>query len=126
MKWSTSFLSAPSRRLGSCCVAAGIRHENVHSALGDARATAQLLAHYLRSCQYQPPWSEELATSRAIGWSQWTGALPDVVLVTRASAALARSDGGWLVEDLTAALAEFEAVALALEAASITASVRVR
>jgi len=96
MKWSTSFLSAPSRRLGSCCLAAGIRHENVHSALGDAHATAKLLAHYLHSCQYQPPWTEELATSRAIGWSQWTGTLPDVALVTRASAALARPDGGWL------------------------------
>ena len=77
-------------------MAAGIRHENVHSALGDARATAQLLAHYLSSCQYQPPWAGELTTSRAIGWSQWTGTLPDVALVTRASAALARPDGGWL------------------------------
>jgi DNA polymerase-3 subunit epsilon len=37
----------PSRKLAQCCEAAGIRHEQEHSALGDARATAALLAHYL-------------------------------------------------------------------------------
>lgn len=37
----------PSRKLVHCCEAAGIRHENEHNALGDARATAALLAYYL-------------------------------------------------------------------------------
>lgn len=37
----------PSRKLARCCEAAGIRHEQEHSALGDARATAALLIHYL-------------------------------------------------------------------------------
>lgn len=96
MKWSTTFLAAPSRGLGPCCVAAGIRHQNVHSALGDARATAELLAYYLRSCHYRPPWAEELATSRAIYWSQESGSLPEVAMVTRTTAALARPEGGWL------------------------------
>jgi DNA polymerase-3 subunit epsilon len=35
------------RRLADCCWAAGVQLENAHSALGDARATAQLLGFYL-------------------------------------------------------------------------------
>jgi len=37
-----------SHRLSSCCVALGIFPEGAHTALGDARATAQLLLAYLR------------------------------------------------------------------------------
>lgn len=37
----------PSRKLGWCCEEAGILHEDEHSALGDARATAALLGVYL-------------------------------------------------------------------------------
>ncbi|MGC5076603.1 exonuclease domain-containing protein [Agrococcus sp. DT81.2] len=36
------------RRLLDCCEAVGVRLENAHSALGDARATAGLLHHYLQ------------------------------------------------------------------------------
>lgn len=35
------------RRLADCCGAAGVRQEHAHSALGDARATAELFAVYL-------------------------------------------------------------------------------
>jgi DNA polymerase-3 subunit epsilon len=35
------------RRLADCCWAAGVRQEQAHSALGDARATAGLFAQYL-------------------------------------------------------------------------------
>ncbi|SER25024.1 DNA polymerase-3 subunit epsilon [Actinokineospora terrae] len=35
------------RRLVDCCAAAGVQHTGAHSALGDARATARLLAGYL-------------------------------------------------------------------------------
>jgi DNA polymerase-3 subunit epsilon len=38
----------PSRKLRLCCEEAGIRHEGEHNALADARATAALLAEYLR------------------------------------------------------------------------------
>ena len=38
----------PSRKLGWCCEEAGVRHEDEHNALGDARATAALLSVYLR------------------------------------------------------------------------------
>jgi ATP-dependent Lhr-like helicase len=40
---------SPDRSLHSCCKAAGIRLENAHTAAGDAAATAQLLACYLRT-----------------------------------------------------------------------------
>ncbi|MCR2816586.1 exonuclease domain-containing protein [Microbacterium jiangjiandongii] len=36
------------RRLVDCCWEAGIRLDGAHSALGDARATAELLGHYMR------------------------------------------------------------------------------
>lgn len=38
---------APSRRLDYCCKEIGILHEEDHTALGDARATAQLLARFV-------------------------------------------------------------------------------
>lgn len=37
----------PHRRLADCCAAAGIELRDAHSALGDAKATATLLAFYL-------------------------------------------------------------------------------
>ncbi len=37
------------RRLIDCCWEAGVRLTDAHSALGDARATAELLSHYMRS-----------------------------------------------------------------------------
>lgn len=38
---------APSRNLRACCAAAGIAHDQPHTALGDAHATARLLARYV-------------------------------------------------------------------------------
>ena len=38
---------APSRKLAYCCEQAGIRHDEEHAALGDARATAVLLARFI-------------------------------------------------------------------------------
>ncbi|MBW4719413.1 exonuclease domain-containing protein [Saccharothrix obliqua] len=42
------FLPGAGRSLRACCAAAGIDLADAHSALHDARATGQLLAHYLR------------------------------------------------------------------------------
>ena len=44
-------LAAPSRRLCGCCEALGIPHVAAHSALGDARATAQLLLALLSAAR---------------------------------------------------------------------------
>ena len=41
-------LGAPSRRLADCCNAVGVRIDDAHSALGDARATSGLLTACLR------------------------------------------------------------------------------
>lgn len=60
MQWSTSFLQAPSRRLADCCAAAGITNARAHSALGDARATAALLAHYIAASRGAVPWQDVL------------------------------------------------------------------
>lgn len=42
-----------SHSLAACCKAAGIPLPNAHRALGDARATARLLAHYLELAREQ-------------------------------------------------------------------------
>ena len=45
---STLALAVPSRRLADCCGAMGVRIDDAHSALGDARATSGLLTACLR------------------------------------------------------------------------------
>jgi DNA polymerase-3 subunit epsilon len=52
----------PSRKLVYCCEQAGIRHEDEHTALGDARATAALLDRFIA-------WGQErqLTTLEALG-----------------------------------------------------------
>ncbi|WP_216870638.1 exonuclease domain-containing protein [Modestobacter excelsi] len=56
------------RRLPDCCEAAGIRHTGAHSALGDARATAALLAGYLGHGFAQPPTAKLLALPQ-LAWN---------------------------------------------------------
>ncbi len=48
------------RRLADCCATAGIPLVAAHSALGDARATAALLAHFLAGGTGVPPLPEHL------------------------------------------------------------------
>jgi DNA polymerase-3 subunit epsilon len=95
MKWSTSFLNAPSRRLDDCCRAAGVSLIDAHSALGDAHATAQLLTRYLKDANWSPPWVETLQISRAYAWPTFQGTYPEVRMVHRGQARAARQDG-WL------------------------------
>jgi DNA polymerase III epsilon subunit-like protein len=44
---------AGSYKLAHCCMEAGVEHEDAHSAVGDARATAHLLACYLKVAQHR-------------------------------------------------------------------------
>jgi DNA polymerase-3 subunit epsilon len=46
---ASSFVSATSRSLSSCCKACGINHSGVHTAIGDARAVALLFARLIAS-----------------------------------------------------------------------------
>ncbi len=56
------------RRLIDCCQASGIVHTGAHSALGDARATAVLLASYLDH-RFGPPPAVEPLQLPELGWS---------------------------------------------------------
>jgi DNA polymerase-3 subunit epsilon len=56
------------RRLPDCCRAAGIAMGRRHSALGDARATAQLLATYLARPEHEDGLLGELTDPKGIVW----------------------------------------------------------
>ena len=77
------------RRLVDCCWAAGVRLDGAHSALGDARAVAHLLAHYLDPHVGRSPKDEHLAIvheAAAVSWPQApqsTPMPPGAVLQTR-------------------------------------------
>jgi DNA polymerase III subunit epsilon len=87
------------RRLADCCAAARVRLDGAHSALGDARATAALLGHYLDPRSGVPPRDTDLAMVREAGTVRW----PDgptrrpqspadrAVIVTRIRARTARA-----------------------------------
>lgn len=95
MQWAPRFLSAQSRRLVDCCAAAGIRLENAHSALGDARATAHLLSVYLMCCGTPIPWHQVSHECSGYAWPTYQGALPNVRMAHRSVAQQRRSDA-WL------------------------------
>lgn len=95
MQWAPKFLSAQSRRLVDCCAAAGIQLENAHSALGDARATAQLLSVYLMSCGTPIPWQQVSHECSWYAWPTYHGALPTVQMRRRSSSHERRPDA-WL------------------------------
>jgi DNA polymerase-3 subunit epsilon len=95
MRWSTHFLDAPSRKLADCCAAAGVALQAAHTALGDAHATAMLLACYLQNCGRPAPWSEELAQAARYCWPAWDREFPQISMVRRANGAPARN-GAWL------------------------------
>lgn len=66
----------PRRTLAECCRAGGVRHEHAHSALGDARATAALLAQFLDPRISPQPRDDELsilATARGVRWPDAPG-----------------------------------------------------
>ncbi|MFD0994569.1 DNA polymerase-3 subunit epsilon [Pseudoclavibacter chungangensis] len=92
MQWANRFLTAPSRKLADCCAAAGIELQDAHSALGDAVATAHLLAHYIASSD-EVPWRETLRRSADYPW-------PDVTVPGAAphprELAVAISPGDWV------------------------------
>lgn len=73
MEWARHFVPVHSRRLTSCCQAAGVTIGRHHSALDDAEAAAGLLAHYLRVGSGRGeavPWSRTLEEAAAFdGWS---------------------------------------------------------
>lgn len=95
MEWATHVLSAQSRRLQDCCAAAGVRLDNAHSALGDARATAHLLSYYIKRGAAHPQWRQTTSCCAGYAWPTYAGEPPRVQLVHRTAAAARRPDD-WL------------------------------
>jgi DNA polymerase-3 subunit epsilon len=68
MQLAPHFLPSAGRSLVDCRRAAGLPTHRAHSALHDARAAADLLAHYLTITGAPPPWAPALARSRTLPW----------------------------------------------------------
>ncbi|MFT8394640.1 PolC-type DNA polymerase III [Propionibacterium sp.] len=94
MRLAPNFLVTPTRKLDDCCRAAGVSLVNAHSALGDARATAMLFAHYMhfrdmngRTDMPGPAvwarWDAEVARAERYAWPQATCCDRPVHLVLR-------------------------------------------
>ncbi|KAA1422955.1 DNA polymerase III subunit epsilon [Mumia zhuanghuii] len=68
MTLSTDLLPGSGRSLGECCAAAGVTLDGWHAAAADTRATAGLLAHYLRVVGTPVPWQDVIDRSHALAW----------------------------------------------------------
>lgn len=68
MRLADHFLPAAARSLAACRTVAGLPPHQAHSALHDARAAAELLAHYLRLAGSPPPWEPLVHEARMAAW----------------------------------------------------------
>jgi DNA polymerase-3 subunit epsilon len=68
MQLAPHFLPSAGRSLIDCRRAAGLPDHRAHSALHDAHAAADLLAHYLTITGSPPPWTATLARCRSLPW----------------------------------------------------------
>ncbi|MGW6004368.1 exonuclease domain-containing protein [Oerskovia enterophila] len=68
MRLAGTFLPSAPRGLAICCELAGVVHDGAHSALGDARATAGLLEHYLGLDDADPLWAQAHEASATHSW----------------------------------------------------------
>lgn len=84
MHLSSSYARGVSRKLKDCCVAASIDHRDEHTALGDARAVAGLLRHYVEQAGTPVPWSATLDQTRNHWW-------PPVAVMDLAARIVARN-----------------------------------
>lgn len=91
MEWARTFVASRSRSLGDVCAACGVDLVNAHSAVGDALATAGLLAHYLERSRFSPPWWDTVQRARAFPWPVHKGGRPQVALAGRAPRAHGRA-----------------------------------
>lgn len=68
MQLAPHFLPSAGRSLIDCRRSAGLPDHRAHSALHDAHAAADLLAHYLTITGAPPPWTATLDRSRSLPW----------------------------------------------------------
>jgi DNA polymerase-3 subunit epsilon len=92
MRLAGTFLPSAPRGLAICCELAGVVHDGAHSALGDARATAGLLEHYLGLDDADPLWAVAHEASATHSWPGLPAAAGFVPVLRGAS----RPSGHWL------------------------------
>ncbi|TGJ96139.1 hypothetical protein DLJ96_10255, partial [Actinotalea fermentans ATCC 43279 = JCM 9966 = DSM 3133] len=92
MRLAGTFLPSAPRGLAICCELAGVVHDGAHSALGDARATAGLLEHYLGLDDSDPLWA---VAHEASSFHSWPG-LPAAGAFTPVLRGASRPTGHWL------------------------------
>ncbi|WP_336707965.1 exonuclease domain-containing protein [Oerskovia sp. USHLN155] len=92
MRLAGTFLPSAPRGLAICCELAGVVHDGAHSALGDARATAGLLEHYLGLDDTDPLWAVAHEASATHSWPGLPAAADFVPVLRGAS----RPTGHWL------------------------------
>ncbi|HEX2418823.1 MAG TPA: hypothetical protein VHJ83_11985, partial [Micromonosporaceae bacterium] len=73
MALAAQYIPVTSRSLRDCCVAAGVRLGVWHSALGNARAAAGLLATYLSVAPEPLPWAPLLVAVQQLPWPSLPG-----------------------------------------------------
>ncbi len=95
MQLAPQFYATRSRRLVDCCSAAGVRLDDAHSALGDARATAQLLGSFIVRCGRPEPWSATKMHCAGYPWPVYNGQMPRIHMVGRQAGCERRPDE-WL------------------------------
>ena len=81
MKWAGRLIGPA--KLEHCCEALGIELVEAHSALADARATAELVSHLLRLRGTEMDWDRDFHASRNYAWPRPGGGLPLPRWVTR-------------------------------------------
>lgn len=85
MKWAGRVIGAA--KLAHCCEALGIALTGAHSALGDAHATAVLMAHLMNTCCTTDEWQQDLQRSSAYPWPRRFGLSSIAAAVHRGQAA---------------------------------------
>ncbi|MGE5574110.1 MAG: exonuclease domain-containing protein [Bacteroidota bacterium] len=91
MRLASHYLPASPRTLEGCCNCIGYRIDSAHAAVEDARATARLLAYYIRQDDnFLEHWADAIAAAQRIAWP----AMPSVTVtrVSRKSAAAATKE----------------------------------
>lgn len=84
MKWAGRVLGAA--KLAHCCEALGITLAEAHSALCDARATAQLMAMIMPTCRNSADWRDDITRCATYPWPSRLGRARHVAPVMRGQA----------------------------------------
>jgi DNA polymerase-3 subunit epsilon len=91
MRLAGRYLHGGPRSLSACCQCADCAHESAHNALGDARATARLLARYMQlDGDFVATWSDPIARAQTSPWPALS--VTDCPHVTREQAASMSSE----------------------------------